>query len=307
MTTKPIEFTNGRLKITGDILTYEVFAKPFRIGQRGHQKKKESLSDHAEVFVGGQLVEKPKVKTRTRNRYLARARLMDWINCNVNVYCGKHGQLLPPIFITLTFKADITDLDEALKKFSKFIVDVNYKVFHTKKAYLKYAATFEIQKKRLKKYGKSVWHFHLILFNWEMIDTKTGVTQTRRFWDNEDKRILQEIWNNGWIDIRDITQVKNVGWYMTKYMVKDANDPKLNGRISYLISKGLKKPIKIFNTDFVDMLIKDFPKDTLRHFKPDIKLNFLGSKDRMIFNLCEYPELKKHVDETIKEYLGDEP
>ena len=294
MTTNAIEFTNGRLKITGDILTYEVFAKPFRIGPRPHHKKK-ALTSKAD-----------KPMTRTRNLYLAKARLMDWINCNVNIYRGKDGKPLPPIFITLTFSDDVTDLNEAHKKFSKFITDVNYQVFHTKKAYLKYAATFEIQPKRLKKYGKAVWHYHLILFNWEMIDDHTGVTATKRFWDNKDKKLLQEIWSHGWIDIRDITQVKNVGWYMTKYMVKDANDPGLNGRISYLVSKGLKKSTQIYNTDFVDMLIKDFPPDTLRHFKPNIKLNFLGSKDRMIFNLSEYPELRKRNDGLIKEYFGEE-
>ena len=244
--------------------------------------------------------------TRTRNLYLAKARLMDWINCNVNAYTGKHGKPLPPIFLTLTFSDDVTDLDEAHEKFSKFITDVNYQIFKTKKAYLKYATTFEIQPKRLKKYGVAVWHYHVIFFNWEMIDDHTGVTATRRFWDNKDKKLLHEIWGNGFIDIRDITQVKNVGWYMTKYMVKDADNSKLNGRISYLLAKGLKKPTQIYNSTFVDMLIHDFPGDTLRHFKTGIKLNYLESKDKLIFNLSEYPELRKRNDELIKKYFGEQ-
>ncbi len=243
--------------------------------------------------------------TRTRNLYAAKKRLMDWINCNVNVYTGKLGQILPPIFMTLTFSDDVTDLNDAHLEFKKFVGKVNYQVFHTKKACLKYAATFEIQPGRFKKYGVAVWHYHVILFNWEMIDTKTGVTATRRFWDNIDKKLLQDIWGNGWVDIRDITQVKNVGWYMTKYMVKDANDPKLNGRISYLLAKGLKQPINIYNSTFVDMLIHDFPGDTLRHFKTGIKLNHLESKDRLIFNLSEYPELRQRNDELIKKYFGE--
>ena len=294
MTTNAIEFTNGRLKITGDILAYQVFEKPFRIGPRPPRKKKALTSK----------TDKP--MTRTRNLYLAKARLMDWINCNVNIYRGKDGQLLPPIFITLTFSDDITDLNEAHRQFSKFITDINYQVFKTKKAYLKYGATFEIQKGRQKKYGVAVWHYHMIIFNWEMIDSTTGVTPTKRFWDNKDKKLLQEIWGHGWIDIRDITQVKNVGWYMTKYMVKDANDPSLNGRISYLVSKGLKKMTTIYNSTFVDMLIHDFPGDTLRHFKQNIKLNHLESKDRLIFNLSEYPEIRQRNEELIRKYLGEQ-
>ncbi len=240
-----------------------------------------------------------------RNLYAAKRRLTDWINSNVKTCYGKTGQVLLPIFITLTFADDITDLNEAHKLFKQFIAKVNYQIFHTKKAHIRYAATFEIQPGRLKKYGVAVWHYHVIFFNWEMIDTKTGVTPKRRFWQNLDKDLLQNIWDNGHIDIRDITEVTDVGWYMTKYMVKDANDPKLNGRISYLVSKNLKKAGTIYNTDFVDMLLKDFPEDTLQHFRTGIKVNFLGSKDRMIFNFSKYPELRERNEQLIKEYFGE--
>ncbi len=303
MTTNTIQFTNGRLKITGDILTYEVFAKPFRIGQRLPRKKKESHSETTDQNIVP--ADKPKAQTRLRNLYAAKRRLTDWINTNVKTIIGKNGLPIPPIFMTLTFGDNITDLNEAHKYFKQFIAKVNYQVFHTKKAYIKYAATFEIQKKRLKKYGYAVWHYHVIFFNWEMIDTKTGVTAKRPFWQNLDKDLLQNIWDNGHLDIRDITEVTDVGWYMTKYMVKDANDPKLNGRISYLVSKNLNKPGTIYNTDFADMLLKDLPDDSLQHFRKDIPVNFLGSNDRMIFNLAKYPELRERNELLIKEYFGE--
>ncbi|MDR3643320.1 MAG: hypothetical protein P4L74_06890 [Candidatus Doudnabacteria bacterium] len=292
MTTNAIEFTNGRLKITGDILTYEVFAKPFRIGQRQPREKKTSR------------FKSDKPITRTRNLYAAKRNLTDWINTNVKTDIGKDGKPIPPIFITLTFADDVTELNEAHLEFKKFVGRVNYQIFHSKTSALKYAATFEIQNKRLTKYGVAVWHYHCIFFNWEMIDDHTGVTEKRRFWDNKDKKILHNLWDNGFVDIRDISQVSDAGWYMTKYMVKDGNDPRLNGRISYLISKKLIKPGTIYSVDFANMLINDLPKDCLQYVKTGIKVNYLESKDKIIFNLSKHPELRARNEQLIKQYFG---
>lgn len=53
---------------------------------------------------------------------------------------------------------------------------------------------------------------------------------------------LARIWGNGFVRINKIKGCDNVGAYLTKYMMKDAMDERLQGKKCYLTSKGLKRP-----------------------------------------------------------------
>ena len=84
--------------------------------------------------------------TDSRERSLKRAKmnLRRLINANV----GQYGKDVTAKFLTLTFKENIQDIKQANYEFKKFIKRLNYKVYGTKKAILKYTTVIEFQKKR---------------------------------------------------------------------------------------------------------------------------------------------------------------
>jgi hypothetical protein len=58
------------------------------------------------------------------------------------------------------------------------------------------------------------------------------------------------------VDIRDITNTKNVGFYMTKYMAKKFDDKRLIKQKKYFASKKLFKPLEIKNNYKAEEIIK---------------------------------------------------
>lgn len=61
-------------------------------------------------------------------------------------------------FVTLTFSENVESIDYANDEFRKFIQRLNYRLYSTKKASLKYLATWEKQK-------RGSIHYHVIFFN----------------------------------------------------------------------------------------------------------------------------------------------
>lgn len=135
------------------------------------------------------------------------------INANVNPFSK---------FVTLTFKENLTDIDEAKKIFKKFVMKLNYRRKKENKENLKYIYVVEFQE-------RGAVHFHCIFFN-------------MGFMKNEE---LQKVWGQGFTKINRIKDVDNVGAYVVKYMQKDLIDDRLNGKDLYGRSRDLKKPIVI--------------------------------------------------------------
>lgn len=125
-------------------------------------------------------------------------------------------------FLTLTFKENIHDITYTNNEFNKFIKRLNYKIYHTKKALLKYIATWEKQK-------RGAIHYHIILFSFPYIQQNT----------------LATIWGNGFIRINkiDVDSVENRGRYVSKYFDKDL-DLKEHKQKAFFKSQNLKSPIE---------------------------------------------------------------
>lgn len=123
-------------------------------------------------------------------------------------------------FITLTFRENMTDLDEAHVRFKRFIQRMRYKYQG-----FKYLAVVEFQE-------RGAVHYHMI--------------SDLPFIKNKE---LADIWKQGFVKINDISHVDNVGAYMIKYMAKDLADKRLSGRKAYLYSKGLEKPCELRGED----------------------------------------------------------
>lgn len=116
-------------------------------------------------------------------------------------------------FLTLTFKENVTSLEEANKEFKKFIRKLRSNLGN-----FKYVAVIEFQK-------RGAVHYHGLL------DIKYVRVSK-----------LAEWWGNGFIKINDIRHVDNVGAYVVKYMTKADADERLIGKKMYQCSKNLERP-----------------------------------------------------------------
>lgn len=166
-------------------------------------------------------------KEENRDKVLSRARkhVRRLINANI----GQYGAEFTAKFLTLTFAEHVTDIEGANYEFKKFIKRMNYNLFSSKKAVLKYLAVIEFTK-----IGRI--HYHVILFNIPYVKADE----------------IAEIWGNGFIKINKIAGVTNVGAYVCKYMTKDNWD--LLSKKSYFTSKNLYKPVEIIDKKIVENL-----------------------------------------------------
>lgn len=129
-------------------------------------------------------------------------------------------------FITLTYKENMIDLNKADDDFKKFIKRFKYRF---KIQTLKYIAVREKQK-------RGAIHFHLIC-DWKRdFDSEEDVKHFERV-------LGSEIWKHGFVDIKQIDHVDNVGAYIIKYMTKNLSVEIFKNKKLYLCSKGLERPI----------------------------------------------------------------
>lgn len=192
-----------------------------------------------------------KVLVRAKNR------LRRIINANV----GAYGREFTSKFVTLTFGDNVTDLDIAHYEFKKFIKRLNYAMYDTKKANLRYSVVVEFQE-------RGAVHYHIIFYNLPYLKSDT----------------LSEIWGNGFVKINKIDDVDNVGAYVTKYMSKDLGDSRLRGRKSYFNSRELKQPVEITDKEKVEAVVAALPLETLK-YSAEFDNDYLGNIHYRQYNL----------------------
>jgi len=133
-------------------------------------------------------------------------------------------------FITLTYKDNMRDLGKADKDFKDFVKRFKYQMGMDQ---LKYLAVRERQK-------RGAIHYHM-LCDWKQ-EMKTE-EEIRHF-----ERVLGTgnwgvgIWRGGFVDIKPIDHVDNVGAYIIKYMTKNLSIELYKGKKLYLCSQGLERP-----------------------------------------------------------------
>ena len=123
-------------------------------------------------------------------------------------------------FLTLTFRENIQDIEYTNNEFKKFIKRLNYELYQTKTAHLKYLATWEKQK-------RGAIHYHVILFQFPFISIKR----------------LTTIWGHGFIKLNkiDVDSIENRGRYISKYFDKDL-ELKEHKKKAFFKSRNLKLP-----------------------------------------------------------------
>ncbi len=158
-------------------------------------------------------------------------------------------------FLTLTFGKSMTDIKKANNIFNLFAkrMGSNFKGF-------KYLAVIEFQNDtdfhgRKKEKGGSI-HYHL-LCNLEIPKFKTEQEQfafERMFFKKHWKK-------NGFVKIKEVDQVDNMGAYFSKYLGKDIFDERMFRKRKFFCSQNLKRPDELFNQESKDFLKKNVDVD----------------------------------------------
>jgi hypothetical protein len=65
---------------------------------------------------------------------------------------------------------------------------------------------------------------------------------------------LEKIWGHGFIKIKKVKHVDNLGRYLSKYLQKDMFDKRMFGKKKFFCSQNLKRQTEIINTDAQDFL-----------------------------------------------------
>ncbi|WCG33367.1 hypothetical protein PML78_01380 [Enterococcus dispar] len=126
-------------------------------------------------------------------------------------------------FITLTVAENSDDIDYYDEKVKQFIRKLrkDYGKMH-------YIAVREFQK-------RGAIHYHML------VDYPFIKGLNEREIKKTERNFAKSYWKQGFVDLKSIDHVDNVGAYISKYMTKDMYDKRLIGRKSYLCSKGLKR------------------------------------------------------------------
>lgn len=203
-----------KIVISGHIVEAFQYTKPVGYNLRASKVKTEYRKRRA---IEEQELTKSSI-SRTKNK------LIRLINSNSRMW-QNDGQFIQPQFLTYTFHENVTDVSVANPIFTNYIKRLNYHTLGTGLSALKYVVVPEFQK-------RGAVHYHAVFFNLPMIDAR------REFKSGN----FASLWGQGFIKKKNITKVPNVGFYMTKYMTKEATDRRLIGKKKYFSSRGLIKP-----------------------------------------------------------------
>ena len=171
-------------------------------------------------------------------------------------------------FITLTFKKNIRDIEYADGEFKKFIQRFKYKFDIPK---LKYLAVREFQK-------RGAIHYHL-LCDWDkLLPSEDEIRHYERY-------LGKEIWKHGFVDIKPIDHVDNVGAYIIKYMTKGVAIEFFKGKKIYLCSKGLERPL-VYHDYYAEQIINTYSLNTKKEvFTNSYESEYLGTITYKEYNL----------------------
>lgn len=171
-------------------------------------------------------------------------------------------------FITLTYAKNMQDLEKADIDFKNFIKRLKYRY---KLKGLKYLAVRERQK-------RGAIHYH-ILCDWDI--ELLGEGHTREL----ERFIGQEVWKHGFVDIKAIGHVDNVGAYLIKYMTKNLSLELYKNKKLYLCSKGLKRPLEYKESE-AEAIIKFYGLDNKKEvFTNAYESEYLGTITYKEYNL----------------------
>lgn len=209
----------------GVIEVYQYEKDPMTEIQKG---KEEKYNQYEKMVLGTQNEEKSWIYAKDdrvgerRNQTVREARNLTRRLALMNFGSGD-------TFITLTYPNERhlteNDIEIADNDFKKFMQRFNYRY-----GKVKYLAVREFTKR-----GRI--HFHL-LTDWK--PTVKNETDLKLL----EVEFATKVWKHGFVDIKVMAAVDNVGAYLIKYMTKEVSCEAFKGHKAYLCSKGLQRPME---------------------------------------------------------------
>ncbi|MEN9551646.1 MAG: hypothetical protein RI935_23 [Candidatus Parcubacteria bacterium] len=267
---------------TVEILSYEIpITHGFEISPKWREKRRL-----AKLSAKANLSEQQLQERRKRNRKLAMIRasktLIRLIDCNVYQYKNTVGRIYLPVFLTLTFKEDVREQKEANRLFTLFIKRLNYHVNKKIRNPLRYSVVIEFQDLN----RKGVIHYHTLFYDLPFIRSTT----------------LENLWGEGSININKVHKVKKIGLYVSKYMSKNFEDPRLDGHKRYFSSRGLIKP-KTYAGEEAYRIVKSVIPTEVTVKVSNFTTEKLGSVTKELFSFPEKEHIGEHISSEFRELL----
>jgi len=263
--------THTKIVKSGNIIEVYEFAKAVSYGPLDQPRGKRIEKN---LDPNDPLVRMAKLENRQRSAQHSKSSLKQIINANAGQWEDENGRPFRPIFLTLTFADNITDVKKANRIFSKFKQRLDYEVTGQKKSYLKYVGVIEFQK-------RGAVHYHVLIFN-------------LAFMDNIYDR-LNEVWGEGFIIVKSIDQVKNIASYICKYMTKAKADERLCGEKVYFTSRGLKKPITTFDWQKAKIVLNFIPS-SIQPYEREIRNEMCDKIKYKRYDLTGHEEAKNNIE-----------
>jgi hypothetical protein len=257
-----------------------------KIKLKNYYSKATICGKHLEIIFFNKIPKRKKRKVNTSKKItkeesilMSRKRtvrkITNLIYCNVWQWPKKNRQMFPPIFLTLTFKEEVTDLRITNRLYSEFIQNYNYKIFKEKVKRLQYIAVPEFQKN-----GRV--HYHVLLFNLP--------------YNIKNYDIAKTVWSHGYIWMKSLNKSNGYGIsrYMSKYLVKSCDDPRLFKKRKYFPSAKILRPIELkgyfLGKNLLDAVIASRPLEKIKATKIDV--DFIG------LMYCYYCQLENNENLT---------
>lgn len=185
------------------------------------------------------------------------------------------------LFLTLTYKAHMTDVKAANYDLKKFVQKMK-----RRQSDFKYVAVIEFQEKR-----GGVIHYHM-LCNYKLTWGSHAELQ-------QHERDIAALWGQGFVDV-GYKKTDNAGSYLIKYMTKENNDERLKGQKRYFFSRSCEQPKEVVGGEAVD-IIKEF-ENMPPVFTNNYYSDFHGSVQYLEYNPLRYDyNAYKNMVESLEE------
>ena len=273
-----------KLVLSGSLIELFEYPLPPSWQRRGFTPEElEERRKMKELYNSG--LESPDIEKTLPSIARSRSRLRRLVYSNFCKWNDKNGYIIPPKFLTLTFKENIQDLKSANYHITKFIQRLNYNFRNSTAELIQYVCIPEFQK-------RGAIHYHLILFNFP-------------FADYVFKRI-----RNIWGDIFHLKTVKRdqdpsgIARYLLKYITKQATDGRFWGQKRYFASRNIKKPILLRDDIAIELISKLIER--FQTYKSSFDVPFLGNISYWCYNLKNNRDiysLSSFLDPYAKEQL----
>lgn len=220
-----VRYTSQKLIISGNIFELKTYSTRMRIDPLPQSKKRRPVIEGRSG----------KERREESSLYRSKQELRRLINANVGFHLKPDESPYIPLFITFTFRENMTDLKRANYIFTKFIQRFNHSLFGIKKSILKYIVAIEFQK-------RGAVHYHAIFFN---IPYRRGL-----------KQLVFNLWGEGFVKVESIKKhINDVGNYLTKYMTKEQFDSRLVGKKCYFSSRNIFRPVLVEEQEKVTIIM----------------------------------------------------